>query len=39
MKKCDVKGFRNKAEIFTRTGGLCQKHWDILRKEKEAKTT
>jgi len=30
MKKCDIKGCKNKAEVFSKHFSFCRKHWEQL---------
>jgi len=30
MKKCDIKGCKNKAEFFGKTLAFCREHWNKI---------
>jgi hypothetical protein len=30
MRKCDIKGCKNKAEVFGKTLAFCREHWNKI---------
>jgi len=33
MRKCDIKGCKNKAEVFGKTLAFCREHWNKITSE------
>jgi hypothetical protein len=33
MRKCDIKGYKNKAEVFGKTLAFCREHWNKITSE------